>query len=132
MSLCAYTRPLNTTHNAEVFPACKALAAIEQLRPAANQLSSRALPHAEPQQQTQSLLLEKLPPELQLLVWEHVLQAPYTRIERWRPPPYHDRMKYRQTVVDAECFPYRLITSNIDARGKTEKPLALLLSCRQM
>ncbi|KAF1939133.1 hypothetical protein EJ02DRAFT_514009 [Clathrospora elynae] len=70
------------------FQAIKTQAAVEQPRPATNQLSRAALPHAEPCPQSQSFFLEKLPLNCRLLVWDHILQAPYTRIERWRPPYY--------------------------------------------
>ncbi|KAF2675611.1 hypothetical protein K458DRAFT_397797 [Lentithecium fluviatile CBS 122367] len=118
------------------FQAVKALAAVEQPRPAANQLSPRALPHAEPCRQIQSFLLEKLPLDCRLLVWKHVLQVPYTRIERWRPPYYGGSISaYGVDALNADCFPYRLSTPTMErheATKKQEKPVALLLSCRQM
>jgi hypothetical protein len=118
------------------FQAAKALAAVEQPRPVSNQLCPRALPHAELCRQTQSFLLEKLPLDCRLLVWKHVLKVPYTRIERWRPPYYGGSISaYGVDALDANCFPYRLSTPHIEsyeATIKPEKPIALLLSCRQM
>ncbi|KAF2683343.1 hypothetical protein K458DRAFT_432157 [Lentithecium fluviatile CBS 122367] len=112
----------------EGFQAAKALAAVEQPRPAANQISRRALPHAEPCRQSQSFLLEKLVMDCRLLVWKHVHQVPYTRVERWRPPYYGVLLD----ALDADCFPYRLSTPNMEATKKEENPIALLLSCRQI
>jgi hypothetical protein len=118
------------------FLAVKAQAAIEQPRPAANQLSRAALPHAEPCPQSQSFLLEKLNLDCRLLVWNHVLQASYTRIERWRPSYYGSSITaFGVEALDAECFPYRLSTPDKEMHEgtkKLEKPIALLLSCRQL
>ncbi|KAF2679824.1 hypothetical protein K458DRAFT_490259 [Lentithecium fluviatile CBS 122367] len=119
----------------EALEAAKALTAVEQPRLAANQLSRRVLPHTEPRGQTQSFLLKKLPLELRLLVWERILQRPYTTIERWRLP--YDSggalSPYGAAGLDADCFPYQLRTAMTDWDiKKREKPLALLLSCRQM
>ncbi|KAF1848009.1 uncharacterized protein K460DRAFT_414641 [Cucurbitaria berberidis CBS 394.84] len=118
------------------FLAAKAQAAVEQPRPVTNQLSRAALPSAEPYRQIQSILLEKLPLNCRLLIWTYVLQAPYTRIERWRPSYYGSSITaYGVEALDADCFPYRLSTPDTEMHEGTkkhEKPLALLLSCRQL
>jgi hypothetical protein len=112
------------------FAAAKAVAVHEQPRQAANQPNRRRLPHADPKRQGQSSLLKQLPLDCRLLIWEHVLQVPHTRLERWRPP-YHGILviDYGVEALDADCFPYRLTTAG---REKLEKPLALLLCCRQL
>jgi hypothetical protein len=121
--------------NIEGREAAKARTAVEQPRAAVNQLSRRALPHAEPRRQPQSLLLEKLPLELRLSVWEHVLQREYTTLERWRLPYNDASIIYLNAMaeLDADCFPYRLRTAKTESDvEKQEKPIALLLACRQM
>jgi hypothetical protein len=86
--------------------AAKAQAAAEQPRPLANQLSRIALPYAEPCRQIQSILFERLPLDCRLLIWTHVLQMPYTRIERWRPSYYGSSIAaYGVEALDADCFP---------------------------
>ncbi|KAF2872891.1 hypothetical protein BDV95DRAFT_568256 [Massariosphaeria phaeospora] len=109
----------------------KAVAVNEQPRQAANQPDRRALPHAGPRRQGLGSLLEQLHLDCRLLIWEHVLRTPHTRLERWRPPcdvrtrSFH----FNEQDLDADCFPYRMTTAGSE---KLEKPLALLLCCRQM
>ncbi len=112
---------------AEEIETSKAIAAKEQPRQPANEPSRRTLPHASPSQQQQSSLLKILSLDCRLLIWEHVLHAPQTRVVRWRPsciPPFTSPEK-----IDADCFPYRLCTAS---EKKTEKPLSLLLCCRHL
>ncbi|KAF2829384.1 hypothetical protein CC86DRAFT_465003 [Ophiobolus disseminans] len=118
------------------FQAAKVEAAAEQPRPVANRLSRAVLPSAKPCRQTQSNLLQKLPSNCRLLIWTHVLEAPYTRVERWRPS-YNgiSILAHGVEALDADCFPYRLSTPDTELHEgvkKCEKPLALLLSCRQI
>jgi hypothetical protein len=108
------------------FLAAKAVAVKEQPRQAAFRQNRRILPHAAARRQHQSLLLERLSLDCRLLIWEHVLQAKHTRLERWRPP--YSRVG-TSTALDADCFPYRIITAGTE---KVEKPLALLLCGRQL
>ncbi len=115
----------------EEFEPIKAIAAKEQPRQPAKEPSRRVLPHASPSRQQKSLSLEILPLDCRLLIWEHVLHAPQMRLIRWRPsriPTYTSPEK-----IDADCFPYRLCTTG-QKKGekKIEKPLSLLLCCRQL
>lgn len=104
----------------------------KQPRQPLNKSTRCALPHADPLRQQQSLLFQTLPLECRLLIWEYVLLQPYTRIERWRP----SRRWLPAKVRYANCFPYRLTTSTAamakNEGQKTEKPLKLLLCCRQL
>jgi hypothetical protein len=71
-----------------------------------------------------------VPLDCRVLVWHHVLCAPYTRLERWRPP-YNGPSAWARGVdtLDADFFPYRLVSAG---GGHQETPLALLLCCRQV
>ncbi|KAH7080386.1 hypothetical protein BKA63DRAFT_506347 [Paraphoma chrysanthemicola] len=105
----------------------QAVAAKEQPRNALNEQDRRKLPHANPLRQQQCLLLQMLSLDCRLLIWEYILQTPQTRIERWRPT---DRAPFVMLEdCDADCFPFRLRTGGWE---KTEKPLNLLLCCRQL
>jgi hypothetical protein len=120
----------------EEFRAVAALAAVEQPRPALDQLSRHPLPHAEPLRQSQSSLLEKLNLDCRLIIWEYVLNASYINVVRWQPPHSNSPIWQHSDEINVDCFPYRLGTRNEFAAGKQimkkEKPLPLLLSCRQM
>jgi hypothetical protein len=120
----------------EEFWAARALAAVEQPRPALNPSSRRALPYAGSFRQSQSFLLEKLNLDCRLIVWEYVLNVPYTNVVRWQPPHGCSPIWQHSDELNADCFPYRLGTQNEYTAGKRikkeEKPMALLLSCRHM
>jgi hypothetical protein len=114
----------------DLYPAltiAQATAAEEQPRQAVNETNRRALPHADPSRQQQSSLLQKVPLDCRLLIWEYVLRPSQTRIERWRPD--NKPVFLTADACDADCFPYRVITAGCDKR---EKPLNLLLACRQL
>lgn len=94
------------------------------------------------QRQPQSSLLYDLPLELRSYIWDLVLRSP-ARIERWRPNYYGAVvMKVGVDILDAECFPYRLATSQVAVeerlvihpieRGLCKQRASLLLSCIQM
>jgi hypothetical protein len=72
-------------------------------------------------------LFQVLPLDCRLLIWEHILQPSQTRIERWRP--LNNEIYGSAEDSDADCFPYRLTTAGAE---KTEKPLNLLICCRQL
>jgi hypothetical protein len=121
----------------EEFRAVRALAAVEQPRPALDLLSRRPLPHAEPLRQSPSYLLEKLNMDCRLIIWEYVLNVPYTNVVRWQPPHHSISCIWQHSdELNADCFPYRLGTRDEWTAGKwilkQEKPITLLLSCRQM
>jgi hypothetical protein len=108
----------------------KALAATKQPRHVLDTRNPRALPHADPRRQDQSFLLKKLPLTCRLLIWKHVLQVRQTRLERWRPAYDGPEVWSGEVdILDVDCFPYRIITGG---QEKPEKPLALLLCCRQL
>jgi hypothetical protein len=110
----------------------RAIAAKEQPRQAIDgpNRRRRALPHADPIHQQQSSLLQNLSTDCRLLVLEHVLGKSQIRIERWRPrTEFTIWVTVTEAVVDADCFPYRITTARAE---KTEKPLNVLLCCRQL
>jgi hypothetical protein len=109
------------------FEVAKAASAIQQPREALDELTRGALPRAKPLRQQQSALLETLHIDCRLLIWEYVLRPSQTRIERWRIPDKAPWVTPEDS--DADCFPYRMTAAEW---GKFEKPLNLLLSCRQM
>jgi hypothetical protein len=109
------------------FEKAKAISAEEQPRQAVNELNRRVLPWAEPFCQHQSSLLQVLPKDCRLLIWEHILRPSQTRIERWRHP--HRAPWVSAEDSDADCFPYRITAAEWE---KSEKPLNLLLCCRQL
>ncbi|KAH8719334.1 hypothetical protein GQ44DRAFT_829413 [Phaeosphaeriaceae sp. PMI808] len=110
------------------------ISAKEQPRQAVNVSNRRGLPRAEPLQQQQSLLLQVLHKDCRLLIWEHILRPSQTRIERWRIPNKAPWVSPENS--DADCFPYRITAAEYrkTAAGweKSEKPLNLLLCCRQL
>ncbi|KAH7363699.1 hypothetical protein BKA66DRAFT_208798 [Pyrenochaeta sp. MPI-SDFR-AT-0127] len=105
----------------------QAISAKEQPRQAVNESNRCGLPRAEPLRQQQSSLLQILHQDCRLLIWEHILRPSQTRIERWRIPNRSVWVSAEDS--DADCFPYRITAAEWD---KSEKPLNLLLSCRQL
>ena len=105
----------------------RAISIKTQPRQAVNESNRCSLPRAEPLRQQQSSLLQVLHKDCRLLIWEHCLRPSQTRIERWRIP---DRIPWiPKEDSDVDCFPYRITAAEWE---KFEKPLSLLLSCRQL
>lgn len=92
-------------------------------------MNIRQVPHALSHIQSESHLLSSLPLDCRLIIREFTLYTPHTRIERQQPPhSHHSAFIYQRKSLKPDELPYRLTTAG---GNKDEKPLSLLLCCRQ-
>jgi hypothetical protein len=121
------TIPSSFSGNVNLVGEAIAICFKEQPRQAVNETSRRGSPRVELLHQQQSSLLQVLHQDCRLFIWEYILRPSQTRIERWQIPGKLSRVSAESS--DTDCFPYRITAAEC---GISEKPLNLLLSCRQL